>query len=171
MVHFINRLSNSLRFKVSENTRKAYGTLNYLLVDLFNDILAIEENEIRKGEFSDVSMRDFHIIEQMARLGRTNMSVLAKKVRVTKGTLTVAIDHLVRKGYVERDRRTSDRRVVEVWLTQKAEQAELIHAAFHDGMIEAVMDVLDQQELEVLESALGKVNKYFSEKYEIPTPN
>jgi len=156
---------------MSENNKNAYGTLNYLLVDLFNDILAIEENELRKGEFSDLSMRDFHIIEQMARLGRTNMSLLAKKVRVTKGTLTVAIDHLVRKGYVERDRKTSDRRMVEVWLTEKAEKAEVDHAKFHDAMIKEVMEALQTDELEVLESALGKVNKYFSKKYDIPEPS
>jgi DNA-binding MarR family transcriptional regulator len=150
---------------MNENNTKAYGTLNYLLVDLFNDILAIEENELKKGEFSDLSMRDFHIIEQMARLGRTNMSILAKKVRVTKGTLTVAIDHLVRKGYVERDRKSSDRRMVEVWLTEKAERAEVEHAKFHEAMIEEVMSTLDKNELEVLENALGKVNDYFTSKY------
>ena len=146
---------------MSKINEKAYGTLNYLLVDLFNDILSIEEKELKKGEFSDLSMRDFHIIEQMARLGRTNMSALAKVVRVTKGTLTVAIDHLVRKGYVQRDRKSSDRRMVEVWLTDKAERAETIHAAFHDEMISEVMEELKPDELRVLESALGKVNEYF----------
>lgn len=156
---------------MSEKNEKAYGTLNYLLVDLFNDILAIEENVLKKGNYSDLSMRDFHIIEQMVRLGRTNMSVLAKQVRVTKGTLTVAIDHLVRKGYVIRDRKTTDRRMVEVWLTEKAEKAELDHVKFHDGMINVVMEALDKDELIVLESALGKVNKYFQDKYDIPIPN
>ncbi|MCK5129020.1 MAG: MarR family transcriptional regulator [Clostridiales bacterium] len=155
---------------MSEKNKNAYGTLNYLLVDLFNDILAIEENVLKKGQFSDLSMRDFHIIEQMVRLGRTNMSVLAKKVRVTKGTLTVAIDHLVRKGYVIRDRKTTDRRMVEVWLTERAEKAETIHAKFHDDMINEVMSALDKDELVVLESALGKVNRYFQDKYDIPVP-
>ena len=156
---------------MSSNNEKAYGTLNYLLVDLFNDILSIEENELRRGKFSDLSMRDFHIIEQISRLGRTNMSVLAIKVRVTKGTLTVAIDHLVRKGYVERSRKSTDRRMVEVWLTDKAVEAETNHAVFHEAMIEEVMKILDAGELEVFESALGKVNRYFTEKYEMPEPN
>ena len=151
--------------------KKAYGTINYLLVDLFNDILAIEENILKKGEFSDLSMRDFHIIEQMERLGRTNMSALAKVVRVTKGTLTVAIDHLVRKGYVERNRKTTDRRIVEVWATDRAKMAEIDHAKLHDEMISAVMEKIDKDELIVLESALGKINKYFQNQYEIPMPD
>ena len=151
---------------MNKENEKAYGTLNYLLVDLFNDILSIEENELKKGEFSDLSMRDFHIIEQMVRLGRTNMSALAKVVRVTKGTLTVAIDNLVRKGYVERDRKTTDRRMVEVWLTQRAKEAEVIHAKFHDEMITDVIKYLEDEELAVLELALGKVNTYFTQKYD-----
>lgn len=150
------------------NTKNAYGTLNYLLVDLFNDILSIEEKVLRKGEFKDLSMRDFHIIEQMARLGNTNMSALAKVVRVTKGTLTVAIDNLVRKGYVDRSRKTTDRRMVEVWLTDKAKKAEQLHAKFHDEMIKDVIKETDPEELKVLESALNKVNEYFVKKYHKP---
>ncbi len=153
---------------MSQINKKAYGTLNYLLVDLFNDILSIEGNVLKKGEFSDLSMRDFHIIEQMERLGRTNMSALAKVVRITKGTLTVAIDHLVIKGYVKRNRKTTDRRIVEVWSTQKAKAAEEIHAKFHDEMINEVMKELDKDELTILESALDKVNNYFRMKYEMP---
>ena len=153
---------------MKKENEKAYGTLNYLLVDLFNDILSIEENVLRKGEYKDLSMRDFHIIEQMARLGNTNMTALAKVVRVTKGTLTVAIDNLVRKGYVERIRKTTDRRMVEVWLTDKAKAAEAKHAQFHDGMIKDVMTELEPHELAVLEEALNKVNDYFVKKYSKP---
>lgn len=155
---------------MSRKNEKAYGTLNFLLVDLFNDILAIEENILKKGKFSDLSIRDFHIIEQMERLGRTNMSALAQVVRVTKGTLTVAIDHLVRKGYVNRIRKTTDRRIVEIWTTDKAKKAETDHAKFHEGMINEVMKVIESKELVVLESALGKVSKFFHDKYEIPVP-
>ncbi len=151
---------------MTKTNQKAYGTLNYLLVDLFNDILSIEENVLRQGEYKDLSMRDFHIIEQMVRLGNTNMTALAKVVRVTKGTLTVAIDNLVRKGYVERSRKSSDRRMVEVWLTEKAIKAEQEHAKFHDEMISDVLKELDKQEQDVLEKALNKVNKYFVDKYD-----
>ncbi len=150
---------------MKNENQNAYGTLNYLLVDLFNDILSIEESFLRKGEFKDLSMRDFHIIEQMSRLSHTNMTLLAKNVRVTKGTLTVAIDNLVRKGYVERSRKSSDRRMVEVWLTDKAKSAEEIHAKFHDEMIRDVISDLAPEELEVLELALSKVNDYFVRKY------
>ncbi len=153
---------------MTDNNQKAYGTLNYLLVDLFNDILSIEENVLKSGEFSDLSMRDFHIIEQMSRLGNTNMTALAKVVRVTKGTLTVAIDNLVRKGYVERSRKSSDRRMVEVWLTDNAIKAEKKHAEFHDGMIGDILKELDKQEQEILEKALNKVNNYFVKKYDKP---
>ncbi len=151
---------------MNNQNKNAYGTFNYLLVDLFNDILSIEENVLRQDEFNNLSMRDFHIIEQMARLGSTNMTELAKVMKVTKGTLTVAIDNLVRKGYVERSRKTSDRRMVEVWLTEKAEKAEQRHAKFHHEMIRDVMNEMSREELKVLDRALNKVNRYFTEKYD-----
>lgn len=153
---------------MNEINEKVYGTLNNILVELFNDILSIEENVLRRDEFSDLSIRDFHIIEQLAKLGRTNMSALAKVVRVTKGTLTVAIDHLVRKGYVKRDRKATDRRIVEVWPTEKAIAAEVNHKKFHKDMIDAVLDILEPKELIVLESALSKVNNYFESNYDMP---
>jgi DNA-binding MarR family transcriptional regulator len=151
---------------MNNQNKNAYGTFNYLLVDLFNDILSIEENVLRQGEFNNLSMRDFHIIEQMARLGNTNMTELAKVMRVTKGTLTVAIDNLVRKGYVERSRKSSDRRMVEVWLTDKAKKAEQRHAKFHHEMIRDVINEMDREELKVLDRALNKVNQYFIKNYD-----
>jgi DNA-binding MarR family transcriptional regulator len=152
---------------MNEINAKVYKTLNNILVDLFNDILSIEENSLRRDEFSDLSIRDFHIIEQIIKLGRTNMSALAKVVRVTKGTLTVAIDQLVRKGYVKRDRKSTDRRIVEVWPTEKAIAADVNHQKFHKDMIDAVLDILDSNELEVLESAFSKLNGYLQSNYDI----
>lgn len=143
----------------------AYDTLNELLVELFNDILSIEERQISQGEFSDLSMREFHIIEQMAKHGKSNMGKLAEKLDVTVGTLTVALNHLVLKGYAKRERNNKDRRVVEIWLTDKGQRAEAAHSEFHKDMIDASMHVLTPRKLKVLVAALREISEYFKQKY------
>ena len=50
---------------------------------------------------------------------------------MTVGTLTIAINHLVKKGYVERSRSEEDRRVVLVSLSEKGEKAYFHHRMFH----------------------------------------
>lgn len=46
-------------------------------------------------------------------------SEVAKELSITVGTLTTAINKLVKKGYVERIRSEDDRRVVKLGLTKK----------------------------------------------------
>ena len=90
-----------------------------------------------------------------------NMSTVAKAVSVTTGTLTIAINHLVKKGYVERTRSEEDRRVVLVSLSEKGEKAFLHHKIFHEKMVMAVLDGLNPKETEDLTRALLKLQVFF----------
>ena len=81
-----------------------YDTLNNVLVRLFHDIMTLEEKAIRTGEFSEISNNDMHIIEAIGIDEPRNMSFVAKKLSVTVGTLTIAVNNLVKKGYVNRTR-------------------------------------------------------------------
>ncbi len=74
-------------------------TVNGLLVDLFNDIIELEEKVLITGEFKNISKNDMHIIDAIGSRQNKNMSTLAKKLKVTVGTITIAINNLVKKGY------------------------------------------------------------------------
>lgn len=87
-------------------------TVNNILVKMFKDILDIEERALITSEYKDISVNDMHIMEAIGIQEPKNMSTVAKAVSVTTGTLTIAINHLVKKGYVERTRSEEDRRVV-----------------------------------------------------------
>ena len=79
-----------------------YQAVNHILVSLFNDIMDVEEREIISDEFKDISSNDMHIIEVIGQEEPKNMSAIASKMKVTVGTLTIAINNLVKKGYVVR---------------------------------------------------------------------
>lgn len=141
----------------------SYETVNHILVKLFKDILDIEERALITSEYKDVSVNDMHIMEAIGIHDSKNMSTVAKTVSVTVGTLTIAINNLVKKGYVERVRSEEDRRVVLVSLSEKGERAYLHHKAFHEKMVMSVLDGLDPKETEDLMKALLKLQSFFEE--------
>ena len=133
--------------------------LNELLVMLFNEVLDMEHKALINGSFKEISINDMHIINgiQEAR----NMSAVAKTMSVTVGTLTTAINNLVKKGYVSRIRSAEDKRVVLLSLTEKGVAAYQKHAVFHKQMVQTVMDGFEGEEMEVLLRAFKKLRGYF----------
>lgn len=140
---------------------KNYRAFNDVLVDLFNDIMDIEQDAIITGEFCDITNNDMHIIEAVGVDKPMNMSSISKKMSVTMGTLTISMNSLVKKGYVLRERSEEDRRVVYIRLTEKGKRAYYHHEAFHREMIEAVVKGLDENEKEVLVTALTQLKDFF----------
>lgn len=137
------------------------NTLNEVLVKLFRDINTIEERAIRTGEYRDVTANDIHVIEAIGMDTAKNMTSVAKELEVTTGTLTISVNGLVKKGYVNRSRSEEDRRVVLISLSDKGIRAYRHHQKFHERMIEAVLEGLSGEEQRVLEQALFKLNRFF----------
>ena len=109
----------------------AFETINDTLVNLFNEILKLEEEAIITGEFSDITNNDMHIIEAIGLSGKSTMSAVAKKLGITAGSLTSAVNSLVNKMYVVRKRSQEDRRVVFIGLTPKGVRAYDHHKEYH----------------------------------------
>lgn len=146
---------------------EAEDVLNSLLVDLFNDILKIEGSVLKAGEFSDLSVTEMHIIEAIGHDREMTMTEVARDLEITVGTLTTAINRLIKKEYVERRRIEEDRRVVLIKLTSKGEEAFKSHAQFHDDMIKSIMKELPKDEEGVLISFLKRMVNFFETKYNL----
>lgn len=135
--------------------------LNELLVMLFNEVLDMEHKALINGSFKEISINDMHIINAIGIREARNMSAVAKTMSVTVGTLTTAINNLVKKGYVSRIRSAEDKRVVLLSLTEKGVAAYQKHAVFHKQMVQTVMDGFEGEEMEVLLRAFKKLRGYF----------
>ena len=114
-------------------------TLNRLLVNLFNEVLEAESKAVITGDFVDISNNDMHIIDAIGVDEAKNMSAIAAKLMVTVGTLTVNMNSLEKKGYIERKRSSEDKRMVYVTLTEKGRKAFFHHRDFHKEMIKAAV--------------------------------
>lgn len=139
--------------------------LNKLLVQLFNDILHIEEKSLKQTDYKDVSMTEIHTIEAIGLEGGRTMGEVAYDLRITVGTLTTAINKLIKKGYVERKRIEEDRRVVLVSLTDAGKDVYKKHYVFHEEMVKSMTGLFTSQEKEVITVALEKLNVFFEDKY------
>ena len=137
-----------------------------MLVQLFNDILQIEKNAMNNTEFKDLSITEIHTIEAIGKEGNRTMGEIANDLRITVGTLTTAINRLIKKGYVERKRIEEDRRVVVVYLTESGKKVFDEHTLFHKEMIDEVAKNFEDYELKVLTKALSKVSEFFEDKYQ-----
>jgi DNA-binding MarR family transcriptional regulator len=155
-------MENQDAIQTTQDNSKATQVLNQVLVHLFNDILKVEERTLAQGPYSELTVTDMHTIEAIGFSQSRNMTSIAKDLSITVGTLTIAINHLVKKGYVQRFRGTKDRRVVLVSLTQSGKDAFRHHMTFHDRMVKDIIEKLDVNELDVLVSSLQKVEKFFA---------
>lgn len=142
--------------------------LNAFLVEVFNDILKAEEIYVAE-RCADLSVREMHIIEEVCRAvdqGRDNRSsAIAAAQHVTAGTLTVAVNQLEAKGYLERVRDGGDKRSVRLYPTQKGREADGRHADFHRELVEATVETLTEEETGVLARGLGGIAAFIRKKY------
>ena len=141
-----------------------YETLNELLVRLFRDVMDIEQKALITQEFKDITNNDIHVIEAIGIGEPKNMSSIARELSVTVGTLTIAMNSLVKKGYVVRERGQEDRRIVYISLSDRGRKAYEHHALFHQDMIASIISGMDEEETLVLVNALTKLNKWFRMK-------
>lgn len=148
----------------------AYKLINNTLVNLINEIWELEEKAIITEEFKDLTNNDMHVIEAIGLGDGRNMSSIAKKLKITVGSLTTAMNSLVNKKYVERHRSEADRRVVYVKLTEKGVRAYHHHEDYHRQMTQAILDKLDEKELPVLVKTLDVLTEFFTGYSKVKEP-
>lgn len=128
--------------------------INEYLVSIFNDVLMIEERTLQTSQFKDVSIKEMHTIDAIGMYQEHTTSEVAKKLGITVGTLTVSVNNLVRKDYVNRVRSDKDRRVVKLALTKKGRLLYRLHDKFHRDMVRETIQEMSREEAELLMKGL-----------------
>src|SRR5205809_2347073 len=123
----------------------------------FQALFPHAEESIKRTELGD---SDFRVLEVLLHKGPLPVNTIGPKVWLTPGSISVAVDRLVKKGLVARKERTNDRRVRQVELTAKGRA--LITRGFreHAAAMENSMRVLSKKERLTLQQLLKKLGKY-----------
>ncbi len=138
--------------------------LNELLVEVFNQILSIEQEELKKKGVI-LSITEVHVIEAISKVEVKTMGNVAKKLRVTLGTLTTSIDRLVKKGFVKRVFDESDRRKVFIELLEPSIETLEKHTQFHEEMLQNLSLDTTVDEDDLLIKSLEEIKEFFKTKY------
>lgn len=140
--------------------------LNVFLVRVFNEILRIEEERLKTGEFKNITVRGMHVIEAVCsanEAGKSNRaSDIAEALHISAGTLTAEAAQLEGKGCITRVQDTQDKRVVRLYATDLGKRANEAHHKFHRSMVTSVLEALTPEEAESLVKGLKRISEFFS---------
>ena len=134
------------------------GLLEEILANSYRQIISNEEKILKS--LGDLGMKEFNTLDVIANTtkNKTNTSNnIAKVLGITAGTLTTNLDRLTEKGYVYKDKNSSDKRVVMVYLTPSGTALRKKRENVHRKLISTAISRLSDTEKVALVSALNKL--------------
>ncbi|MGI6545190.1 MAG: MarR family winged helix-turn-helix transcriptional regulator [Fastidiosipilaceae bacterium] len=138
-----------------------------LLLNIYDKIERTQDEALLKGYFSDITRTEMNTLDRIGPYDTRTMGETAGRLGITTGTLTVAVDRLVKKGYVERKRAETDRRIVLLSLTRKGKLAYRMYRKFHRRMVEDIFASMDEMEEKQLVNSFEGINEYLNEQYQM----
>ncbi len=128
------------------------------IVESLSGIMSqMEENAKEQYNFSGMTLTQMNYLEVINNLGNPNLTELASALRLSKPTVTVAVEKLIEKDYLFKVKSDADRRSQHVHLTEKGQLINEMHDYAHRKIVEYMRRNLSHEELNELVQLLGKV--------------
>ncbi|HEY0777730.1 MAG TPA: MarR family transcriptional regulator [Gemmatirosa sp.] len=135
--------------------RESAGTHAWLiLMKAYRALLRYAE---RNFAALDIGLTDFVILEMLLHKGPQKVSDIGRRVGLTSGAITSAVDRSERHGLVVRTFDVADRRARVVKLTPRGRSLAERAFACHSAAMDEAMGVLTQAELRTLAVLLKRV--------------
>jgi MarR family 2-MHQ and catechol resistance regulon transcriptional repressor len=137
-------------------------TGSHIRLVLWKAAKAVEKVDRASIAQTSLGLSDFTIMEALLHKGPLPVNKIGRKVLLTSGSMTAAVDRLESKGFVKRIQDLSDGRCFYVHLTDKGRQT--IQAAFgkHAKNLEKIAGALTGSERKELVRLLKKIG-FFAE--------
>jgi len=118
-----------------------------------------QAEEAAKEHFHQLNLThtQMHYLETINLLHNPNITELAKNLKLTKPTVTVAVDKLIEKDFLYKIQSDEDRRSAHLHLTEKDKIINQMHDYYHRRIAESFAGKLTSEELETLVGLLSKV--------------
>ena len=130
--------------------------LTHNLLELYDKLSSWEHEIVRKSE---ITLSQMHTLEVIGLYGSSKMRLLADKLGVTTGTVTVMVATLEKKGLIIKENDPDDTRSIIISLTEKGYQYYSEHHKYHHDLIDNVSSVLTDDEIKRINTILEKINK------------
>ncbi len=138
----------------------------------YNEIFGLAMDTFRKMLYPEewikldlqLSKSELLTLLQVDRNGEIIMSRIADYINIPMSTATGLIERLVKKGYIERVRNESDRRIVTIRLSEEGKKLAGEIKARISEVIGTVLEALTEEEKKLLMSVFTKLSGIFSGK-------
>ena len=131
---------------MNRKTPDSGGSGTHLWLILLKAQRTLERHAVRSVEKSGLGLSDFGILEALLHKGPLLVSDLGRRIHLTSGSITTAVDRMAARGWVERVSDPRDRRARRVRLTPKGEAQIAPVFAAHRKAMDAVAEGLTQAE-------------------------
>ncbi|MDR1953032.1 MAG: MarR family transcriptional regulator [Clostridiales Family XIII bacterium] len=145
---------------------KEEKTVDSILARLFVTTLKIEERAAARSFNNNLSISEMHVLREIGIKDTKTMTQVARGLKISVGALTTAMNKLDMKGYVIRERDTTDRRIVNLCLSKEGRKAYDAHDAFHKQMVRSALDELSEEEQAIFLKSIIRLDAYFTEQWE-----
>ena len=138
---------------------------NELLINTFRDILRVEELILQKNE-PNLSLGEVHLIEAVRNgEGRSRtVSEIAPYLRIAVPSVTIAVNKLVKKGYLIKEKSNEDGRSVRITLTRDGEKIYRLHCYLHQKLVRAAAEDMSEEEKNALLIGVKNLDDFFKKK-------
>src|SRR5438034_10997595 len=103
-------------------TQTADGSGTHLWLVMMKAHRTLERVATRSIESSEVGLSDFAVMEMLLHKGPQPVNEIGRRVELTSGAITTAVDRLESRGLVTREAHESDRRARIVRLTPRGKE-------------------------------------------------
>src|SRR5216684_3144018 len=132
----------------SAATRKkaADGSGTHLWLVMMKTHRALERLAIQSIESSEVGLSDFAVLEMLLHKGPQPVNEIGRRIELTSGAITTAVDRLETRGLVTREAHATDRRARIVRLTPAGKQQAARIFAVHKAVMDRAASGLSKTE-------------------------
>src|SRR5881397_1819087 len=138
-----------------KQTADASGT--HLWLVLMKAHRTLQRLAIRSIESSEVGLSDFAVMEMLLHKGPQPVNAIGRRVELTSGAITTAVDRLESRGLVTRKAHPSDRRARIVQLTAAGKEKAAKIFAGHKAAMDVAASALSKTERATLIALLKKL--------------
>lgn len=135
------------------------SNIGELFFEFQSKLQFFEREYLKKYDIVDVTPTEVKVLYIIGLSNTKSMSDIAEELKVTKGTLSITVNSLVKKGYVIRTRHKQDRRIVIVYLTKKSIQIVRHYGRFYYELVAQLIQQMDVEKVETLGDILSRLNQ------------
>jgi len=128
-----------------------------LIALLTRKVAELQSAMVKEAGFSDLSLRQIYILDIIQGLQNPTPTELASELKISKPSVSVAIDRLETAGYIRKVDSDEDRRSYHLHLTQKGQIFSQAHNETHRHLAQFITRNLEAEDVQQLVRLVGKI--------------